>query len=1683
MDSPLKLSGETLIVHHIPLVHCQIADRQCCSSIKRANPFCQPDLGLTRTTSLPERDVLLKEDLVYSSLIKASSSGGGDSKLIDSSSFSSSYNLVETKVKEYAGKGNHKQRYNPFLLNAKDKKQFDGYQEDSSFHLHVNSNTNTDKHSSFHFTPHSFLLHENMETSLRSATAISHRLGAAEGRESVGCNLMMNNPNCCNTKTMERLVECLDLSGHHCQQRNGSSGSTLSMDCGEQEWNSSPPEEDDQLREDQQSHPCSCCSSMDFNHPPSSANRCRCCFYSFSDPSEINDEQMGYVSDSSCNSSDGVLVNFSTIYNKMKNDVPSKSLNMNSEDQSCESSIGSHSEPGVAFYLDLHTSPLESQGGCSQGLGGFSSGFDHTSNYQQSPDTLDANCNSYHLNCEAGPGLSDGSDVTSCFQSQARLVVATQNYYKLVTCDLSSQSSPSPAGSSIASCSDEHNKSSPSQPTEYYLFQKPEDNEQGKWFEQQGDSKDDETIEDQMAHSVIEGQVYINVSPPNMHSTGRPRSRSYDRHLHKSPSPRLGSLERMMSCPVKLSESSSHFSHHSSPPRRVTSFAEIARSKIRSNSLNGSSPPLRKSSDSSSQDITPVSDIQLCMGECHSLPPMPLLHCYNQGNYDLESAAGGSPLHRFIDKESPQPPVMSAEPSLEVRTKAEGGSISDGRAIIRYSKEQRPTTLPIQPFVFQHQLSKPHAKLRPLLSDYISQMYNRPIGQPASDSVMQREDKEDGVKKTSPDSVRLSPLGSYSPVHNGDSSPETCSTCTPTPDRSSKPPRSRSCPVSASLLPIKVSPEARQFGKANAYHNGDQCKENPCSQKIQQGGLIDSPTKEQPSLSEKVSGYCLHETARPAFSPSAFNSLSQLNPQQKYIKSEGIKEAYRQSSIPVRPANGNMDLWFELHAVSQHGPLGIRGFRTSGFRTSGDAGHPLLKILPITINPEIKEHSTQTWNTVFLLYFHFLFLLCLFFFVCWSYFQPIAHHLSPQALKWREYRRKNPLGLERSVAVPLLGSVDSRRPENRVTRRNVFDFPPLMNHGHSKLNGQSMKQLQNYYSDLFPDYFSLTEKPPEEFCLSPDAATESISIDIVQKRELVKAMNTAVDLIVAHFGNSRDPSVKAKLGNSSVSPNVGHLILKYLCPAIHAVLSDGLKPFILDVIIGQRRNVPWSVVEASAQLGPSTKLLYSLYGKISQYSELTSHTMRFNAFIFGLLNMKSVEFWFNHLYNCEDVVTTHYHQWGFLPLSQGVCHLLFEELLLLLQPLSLLPFDLDLLFEHRLLQKSHDHFRRKEQLCLAGQGLEQSVRSTFQLMRGWGVGSVREVVDAHKERKGRNNSFVGIKAETKAVHGVFFNGEKDKCKGIARTEVDTLREIEPDLTYLRERSKVMALERKAGEENGVRPKDRNAGWWYQLMQSSQVYMNNSSESSRFVKSEKRKKTNGCGQPSLTTVEEVTDRQIHPPPREGVVEGAEAGPNANIEKDKGSGVVFTEKGKASWMGSPPESVLNDLKKSKEKEFVKQENKIPAVHMHVNQELLAQRIRWGRLFGADLSTSHKRENLEHRTSRGTKSRLPSGWLNLEKSVLDFMTITVGTGKQKNKTFPCSEAQHYVELQDHVAKQEIYWEVRALCHHIATEPGQLSFKKGDVLQVLGKADHEWLHCRLGSLSGLVPIIYVTLPEEQDS
>ncbi|XP_068576858.1 AP-4 complex accessory subunit RUSC2 isoform X2 [Cebidichthys violaceus] len=1688
MDSPPKLSGETLIVHHIPLVHCQVSGgRQggCGISLKRGNPFIPPEnLGLSRTTSLPERDVLQREALLYSSLIQTSSGswtthnggrrdrkvgGRGGSTASDDSSFTSSNSedqLIAAHTLPRAKPRNRNPlRHNPFLLNTEDEDEeeeeeeeedgdnLSGYLEDSSFHLHSDTNSAlNDGMAPFHlhdlgFTSEPFILHRSVGGSRRE----SLRAAASD---------------------LSTHLEDLDILGLDSQLRLGSSGSNMSMDCGEQDWGDDDGEDEDHHMRCGRSSSSSCtqhcsCCALSQNYPQHFPE-------AFSEP--FSECQQGYGSDSSCNSSDGVLVNFSAIYNKMNNSIPEKppaSGHTNLNSSTDHSRTSSASDPpgnkrdstGGAFYLDLHTSPTEpplsqQQPSC------LGSAFPlihepHLSTAStcscavehQGALDLDANCNSYHP-----PHSGSSGDLVSCLQSQARLVVATQNYYKLVTCDLSSQSSPSPAGSSVNSCSDEHSKGSPTptQPNEYFLFrqrageegveEEDEDGESSRRDDDDGGDEDDEEDEEEKknqqaalgadgAPAVIEGQVYVNVSPPvvvrgaiGATSGSRPRSRSYDRNLDKSPTPRLGSLERMLSCPVRLSEGAA-LTPPPAPPR-VTSFAEIARSKRR-NGSSGGSPSLKAAADPfsstysthshSSLEFSPILE-QRSEIDCQSLSPVPFTRCYSQGSAERR-----------------------LEGARETRARAEGGlsSSSDSRpAVVRYSKDQRPTTLPIQPFTFHHQFASkpPQPKpLLPLLTGYVSVMQARSgsgSGSGSGDPV--GEDSEDAAENVHryhgalaaaappPGSVRPSPLGSYSPVRLQEApSSGTCSTCTPSP----QPQHSLSCPLSAGLGPLRTPPTGKQGG----------------------GSASLPPTTPPPSLGAKrgtvppmlpaVQGHCFHHGALPSLPALHSDSLSPL------------------------------------------------GCVESGKHVEG------------SIAPGARTHN--------------------------------AHHLSPQALKWREYRRRNPLGLERALgghssagSGSLSGNPEPRRGGGpRPARRNVFDFPSAPSvHALGRLNAGQSAKLQQIYSDFLPDYFSMTEKPPEEFCLSPDASTSSsscssssqshISVDLTQKRGLVKAVNTAVDLIVAHFGTSRDSDVKAKLGNSWVSPNVGHLILKYLCPALHEVLQDGLKAYVLDLIIGQRRCQPWSLVEASTQLGPSTRVLHSLFSKVSQYSELTSHSMRLNAFVFGLLNLKSLEFWFNHLYTHEDIIAAHYSPWGFLPLSQGACQPLFEELLLLLQPLSLLPFDLDLLFEPHLLQKGQEHLRRKEQLCSAGQSVDQSTRSTFQLMRGWST-TVSEMVrdsgaEARRERPGlrREGTWprmegvgsraegAGAKPRLRSEGGATESMMAGTVRGPATMEVG-FANLWKERGMSGQRMKGVGQESQGDGEDGEKDKrkekqkdvaeegrqrqERQAGWWYQLMQSSQVYIDQSAEGSKFVKTEKRRRSSERRQNQL------------PPAREGVVEGAESSQEGEGHKSRKSssssssssgGQSAGSRGRPSWMGSPPDSVLNQEKEAKPPGGTGTGAQAAAQEESPSQ---GQSLRWGRLFGASVGSPSRVEAAEQK-AKAQKTRPPSGWLSLDRSVLDLVAQTLGTGSGKKAEPPAAPTHTQTPpppttTQPTEARQQSTCEVRALCHHIATEPDQLSFNKGDVLRVLSRADPDWLLCSLGSVQGLVPIVYVTLRSMEDS
>lgn len=217
-----------------------------------------------------------------------------------------------------------------------------------------------------------------------------------------------------------------------------------------------------------------------------------------------------------------------------------------------------------------------------------------------------------------------------------------------------------------------------------------------------------------------------------------------------------------------------------------------------------------------------------------------------------------------------------------------------------------------------------------------------------------------------------------------------------------------------------------------------------------------------------------------------------------------------------------------------------------------------------------------------------------------------------------------------------------------------------------------------------------------------------------QKKGLLIAVSASVDKIISHFGAARNLVQKAQLGDSRLSPDVGHLVLTTLCPALHALVADGLKPFKKDLITGQRRSSPWSVVEASVKPGSSTRTLGTLYNQVSRLAPLTSSRSRFHAFILGLLNTKQLELWFSSLQEDAGLLSLLYLPTGFFALARGGCPALSTELLLLLQPLSVLTFHLDLLFEH------HHQLPPGPPPAPAPPGAPPALQQTVQAMLHWG---------------------------------------------------------------------------------------------------------------------------------------------------------------------------------------------------------------------------------------------------------------------------------------------------------------------------------------------------------------------------
>ncbi len=183
-------------------------------------------------------------------------------------------------------------------------------------------------------------------------------------------------------------------------------------------------------------------------------------------------------------------------------------------------------------------------------------------------------------------------------------------------------------------------------------------------------------------------------------------------------------------------------------------------------------------------------------------------------------------------------------------------------------------------------------------------------------------------------------------------------------------------------------------------------------------------------------------------------------------------------------------------------------------------------------------------------------------------------------------------------------------------------------------------------------------------------------------------------------------------------------------------------------------------------------------------------------------------------------------------------------------------------------------------------------------------------------------------------------------------------------------------------DDGRQRQDRQAGWWYQLMQSSQVYIDQSTAGSKFVKPEKRKKSS-----------ERRHGQL-PPTREGVVEGAESsqegeGYRSRKSSSSSSGESAGSRGRPSWMGSPPESVVNQDKEIKPL-------KVQGTGAQEESPSRGQSLRWGRLFGSTVGSPSRLEGTDQ------KAKPPPTRQVTEKSLM-ILKIFLFVNESHQKTKP--------------------------------------------------------------------------------
>ncbi|XP_067878843.1 AP-4 complex accessory subunit RUSC2-like [Heterodontus francisci] len=547
---------------------------------------------------------------------------------------------------------------------------------------------------------------------------------------------------------------------------------------------------------------------------------------------------------------------------------------------------------------------------------------------------------------------------------------------------------------------------------------------------------------------------------------------------------------------------------------------------------------------------------------------------------------------------------------------------------------------------------------------------------------------------------------------------------------------------------------------------------------------------------------------------------------------------------------------------------------------------------------------------------------------------------------------------------------------------------------------------------------------------------------------------------------------------------------------------------------------------------PCLKPLHSLFCQLDQLSQLRNSQKKFNAFIFGLLNLKLLDFWMSHLHGCREVLTTYYSPTAFLSLSHSSGYALFQELLLLLQPLSVFTFHLDPLFEYhyqfladqgglgsesglRGLAQKEWHpaqlsgTQQGENSAVAssqpGEGKERLGAGNLQKLLSEGSSNPVEEVNhqgqAEVEEPSSQETTEGasVKRQQNALEDQRGKGESgytlqqtfDQAMQWGDRLAQTLVELKKP-SVLPQQEPLAAptfspQEQRTGEAApGVK---NNLSWWNQLSQSSQVYLAPSQGRSLFAKWMKPKAASS----TINSPFKMSDQESSAP-KQGSARGAMAQESSRqlnkssesilqSSEDRGFGASCTDSTGPVAQKDSTGSVNNEQLCNRDPSDKPEEATPPTATPNRRpgwfkneldcKALLpgSNRLWLGRLFGAKVPCTYSPgTDQTHQEAKDHRGRLPSDWLQVSTSHFDQLLKVIPV--RKDRFPPLTEINTPSQEPTSSARM-----VRTLCDHTATDKDHLSFRKGDTLEILACVDEDWIHCCHGDTSGLVPIGYTSL------